>query len=283
MVGQEQGQHQGQARDHGRHRHAEDGPDHVEALRQHKVRHPATLHKRPRIRALRRRRRRGGGLLEHDALVAAAANVGARVVCAALLRKRARTEHRAALHGGARHQHAAVRDIAAGLDADLLPPVRRVRGHENAPAAEDHVIAQLDQIRLHELEAASRPVDVLADLDAQQPVQPRHRLVVSAQQLRDAAEMGIWDHLAQEPSAEELPIRSVGFLAFGRLGKGSDQETLCKDGARQRKRRADDLPGDHEADVKQHALWRRDVVQAVLQGHQGAVVPILCGHLLHQQ
>mmetsp|Transcript_129009 Transcript_129009/g.412479 ORF Transcript_129009/g.412479 Transcript_129009/m.412479 type:complete len:296 (+) Transcript_129009:1133-2020(+) len=281
VVGQEQGQHQRQARDHGRQCHAEGCPEHMEALRQHKVRHPATLHKRPRIRALRRRRR-GGGLLEHDALVAAAAHVGARDVCGALLGKGAGAEQCAAPHCGARQQHAAVRDVAAGLDAHSLPPVRRVRGQEQAPAAEDHVIAKLDQVRLHEFEAASRPVDVLADLDAQHPVQEGNRLVVSAQQLRDAAQMGVGDHPAQEPSSEELPLRSVGLLAFGRLGKGSDQDALCKDGARQRKQRADDLPGEHAADVKKHALWRREVVQDVLQGHHVVFVPILQCHLVHR-
>mmetsp|Transcript_129014 Transcript_129014/g.412518 ORF Transcript_129014/g.412518 Transcript_129014/m.412518 type:complete len:224 (+) Transcript_129014:1001-1672(+) len=170
VVGQQQGQHQGHARGHGRQRDAGGAPEHVEGFRQHQVGHPATFHEGPRVGALRGRGRGAAGPLEHHALVATAAHIGAGVVRSALLGEGTGAQDDAALHGRARQQHAAVRHIAAGLDFDGLPSVRRVRGQEQAPAAEDHVVAKFNQVRLHELEATAGPIDVLADLHAQQPV-----------------------------------------------------------------------------------------------------------------
>eukprot|EP00405_Crypthecodinium_cohnii_P024110 CAMPEP_0206495722 /NCGR_PEP_ID=MMETSP0324_2-20121206/48807_1 /ASSEMBLY_ACC=CAM_ASM_000836 /TAXON_ID=2866 /ORGANISM="Crypthecodinium cohnii, Strain Seligo" /LENGTH=105 /DNA_ID=CAMNT_0053980251 /DNA_START=1064 /DNA_END=1378 /DNA_ORIENTATION=- len=102
----------------------------------------------------------------------------------------------------------------------------RIRCVQKAPAAEDDVVADFQEVGLTEAEATARPIDVLAHLDPEQAVDGADALVVPPQQGLHAAEMGIGDESTQNPSSENFPIRPVRILVVRRRCEGADEPPL---------------------------------------------------------
>mmetsp|Transcript_46202 Transcript_46202/g.119493 ORF Transcript_46202/g.119493 Transcript_46202/m.119493 type:complete len:234 (-) Transcript_46202:3189-3890(-) len=161
--------------------------------------------------------------------------------------------------------------------ARLLP----VDAEDLRPGPEGHVVPDLQQVVLHDVQRRARPEDALAHLGAHEPIVEAHRSVVRAHNLREVANVVMKHQVVHEPIPELLPL---GVLAQP-LDEAAHDKPLHGDGDHdvdhrvQRVAHGGGEPPEHDAVGLRHR--HAGVVHPRLLGRR----PIRPGHhiLQHQQ
>eukprot|EP00960_Hanusia_phi_P062435 765148-Hanusia_phi.AAC.1 len=172
-----------------------------------------------------------------------------------LARDSSGSQHSVAADDAAGEEDAAVTDVCSILDPDRLGSTG-MAGEERGSAAEDNVIADMQQVVLNEaLESAPRPVDPLPHLGAEESEGEGHGGVVRADKLSEGLEFLARKELAHEPMAEYAALGPV--LLVSLLLERSDDGPLDEEDEEEAEDGDDSSADDPDGNVVAYPSWRQ--------------------------